>query len=215
MENKKADRRVLRTRRALHEALLALVQEKRYDKITVQDIIDRADVGRSTFYAHFMDKEDLLVQGLAMFSEDLQAHIETAEDEDEETEHVLHSLIFFRHAYLHHDLYKAMQEGGGADVILEAGRRHLHEDIQNHLGALFPEGKAAEIPLPVISSFLAGAMLSLLNWWLNEGRPYPPEQIDGMFQQLAMHGVEKLLNRNLCSTADDACDRKSVRSAVV
>lgn len=192
MEDKKVDRRVVRTRRALHEALLALIQEKRYDKITVQDIIDRADVGRSTFYAHFLDKEDLLVQGLAMFSDELQAHIAFADQEDEEADHLLHSLIFFQHAYLHHDLYKAMQEGGGADVILEAGRRHLSEDVQNHLRALFPEGTAADIPVPVITNFLAGAMLSVLNWWLNAGRPFPPEEIDAMFQQLAMKGVENL-----------------------
>jgi AcrR family transcriptional regulator len=195
MENKKTDRRVLRTRRVLHEALMALILEKRYDKITVQDIIDRADVGRSTFYAHFTDKEDLLVKGLAMFSDELQAHIETAEPESGETEHVFHSLIFFRHAYVHHDLYKAMQDGGGADVILEAGRRHLTRDIQNHLGELFPKGMETDIPVPVITTFLAGAMLSVLNGWLEAGRPYPPEQIDAMFQQLAMNGVEKLLQK--------------------
>lgn len=193
MENKLADRRVLRTRRALHEALMALILEKRYDKITVQDIIDRADVGRSTFYAHFSDKEDLLVQGLAMYSDELESHIESAADESEETEYLFHSLVFFRHAYSHHDLYKAMQEGGGADVILEAGRRHLTEDIQNNLGLLFSDETGADTPAHVITNFLAGAMLSVLNWWLDEGRPYPPEEIDAMFQRIAMNGVEKFL----------------------
>lgn len=187
------DRRMQRTRRALHQALMALVLEKRYDKITVQDIIDRADVGRSTFYAHFLDKDDLLVQGLAMFSDDLNAHIASSEHDGEEAEHVLHSLIFFRHADTHHNLYKAMQRGGGADVIMDAGRRHLTEDIQGHLDELFRDGTPAEIPLPVITSFVAGAMLSVLMWWLDAGRPYPPEEINAMFQQLAMSGVERLL----------------------
>jgi len=193
MGDNKTDRRVQRTRRALHQALMALVLEKRYDKITVQDIIDRADVGRSTFYAHFLDKDDLLVQGLAMFSDDLNAHIASSEHDGEEAEHVLHSLIFFRHADTHHNLYKAMQRGGGADVIMDAGRRHLTEDIQGHLDELFPDGAPAEIPLPVITSFVAGAMLSVLMWWLDAGRPYPPEEINAMFQQLAMSGVERLL----------------------
>jgi AcrR family transcriptional regulator len=172
---------------------MTLVLEKRYDKITVQDIIDRADVGRSTFYAHFLDKDDLLVQGLAMFSDDLNAHIQTSEHDSQEAEHVLHSLIFFRHADTHHELYKAMQRGGGADIIMEAGRRHLTADIQGHLDAMFPDGTPAEVPMPVITSFLAGAMLSVLMWWLDAGRPYPPEEINAMFQGLAMAGVEGLL----------------------
>lgn len=57
------DRRVRRTRRALHDALLTLMTEKSFDAVTVQDIIDRADVGRSTFYSHFTDKRDLLDSG--------------------------------------------------------------------------------------------------------------------------------------------------------
>ena len=193
MESETNDRRVLRTRRSLHEALMELVLEKRYDKITVQDIIDRADVGRSTFYAHFLDKDDLLVQGMAIFSDHLEAHLETSGHHESEPGHVLHSLTFFRHAYMHHDLYRAMQEGGGADVIMEAARRHLSADIENHLAALFPEGTDVKIPTPVITNFLAGAMLSVLLWWLNEDRPYSPEEIDIMFQRLAMRGVEELL----------------------
>lgn len=193
MAEKKVDRRVQRTRRALHQALQELILEKRYDKITVQDIIDRADVGRSTFYAHFLDKEDLLIQGVAMFSEGLYTHLEKTEHDGHEADHVLHSGVFFQHAYQHHDLYKAMQEGGGSLVILDAARRHLTEDIENHMTTFFPDGTAPDIPLPVITSFLAGAMLSVLNWWLDAGRPYPPEQIDTMFQKLAMSGVEDLL----------------------
>src|SRR5215207_10196482 len=57
------DRRVRRTQELLRGALMALIMEKGYDRITVQDILDEADVGRSTFYAHYRDKEDLLLSG--------------------------------------------------------------------------------------------------------------------------------------------------------
>ena len=195
MAEQKEDRRVLRTRMALHQALIELILEKRYDKITVQDIIDRADVGRSTFYAHFLDKEDLLMQGFALFSDELGSHLETAEhSHEEEAEHVIHSLVFFRHAGAHHELYKAMLEGGGADVLMEAGRRHLMHNIEDHLAEVFDDGKTAVIPIPVITNFLAGAMLSVLMWWLAEERPFSPEEINSMFQQLATSGVEKLLH---------------------
>ncbi len=193
MDANRNDRRVQRTRQALHQALTEIILEKRYDKITVQDIIDRADVGRSTFYAHFLDKDDLLVKGVARFSDRLGAHLETSEEHGREPSHVLHSLTFFQHADMHHDLYKAMREGGGAEVIMEAARRHLSEDIENHLVALFPKGMDTDIPKAVITNFLAGAMLSLLMWWLDEDRPYSPEEIDAMFQKLAIRGVEGLL----------------------
>lgn len=185
----------MRTKMALHQALTGLILEKRYDKITVQDIIDRANVGRSTFYAHFLDKEDLLLKGVAMFSEQLDTHIGTSEQAHVESGHIFHSITFFRHAYLHHELYKAMLEGGGADVLMAAARSHLKEDILTHLGERFPNGDAAAMPLLMITNFFAGAMLSVLMWWLEAGRPFSPEEIDAMFQQLAMSGVEKLLSQ--------------------
>ena len=61
IKTKNSDRRVNRTRKSLQEALAGLILNKGYDKITVQDIIDRANVGRSTFYAHFQDIDDLLL----------------------------------------------------------------------------------------------------------------------------------------------------------
>jgi AcrR family transcriptional regulator len=61
------DRRVLRTQKLLRQALFALMGEKDYESITVQDILEKADVGRSTFYVHFRNKDDLLKSGLEMF----------------------------------------------------------------------------------------------------------------------------------------------------
>src|ERR1700752_55551 len=76
MENdKKQDRRIERTRQTLRNALIGLVLEKHYDEITVQDIIDRANVGRSTFYAHFRDKEDLLMGDWEKFLDGFVQHI--------------------------------------------------------------------------------------------------------------------------------------------
>ncbi len=194
---KKPDRRIAKTRTAIHRALLDLILEKRYDKITVQDIIDRADVSRSTFYAHFLDKEDLLMKGFSLFSDDLGTHLEEAEHVGEVEDHVLHSLIFFRHAGTHQGLYKAMLEGGGADVLMETGRQHLMKNIEAHLDEAFAGGETAVMPIPVITNFLAGAMLSVLMWWLEEGQPYSPEEVNIMFQRLATSGVGQLLQLSM------------------
>jgi len=69
VKSKKADRRTNRTRRSLSTALVDLVKEKRFDDITVQNVIDRADVGRSTFYSHFRDKDDLFQKKLGGISQ--------------------------------------------------------------------------------------------------------------------------------------------------
>ena len=193
--DKKTDRRVERTRKLIQEALVSLILEKRYDKITVQDIIDRANVGRSTFYAHFQDKEDLLASNFANYT--AQWETEQAETEptaSEESPHILHSLEFFLHANEAYEFHQAMFEGGGAEVMIETGRQHMMMDIQNHLQEMFGEDEKLPIPLPVITNFLAGGMLSVMVWWLKEKRPYPPEKINEMFQQLAMQGMESLFN---------------------
>src|SRR5262245_50326481 len=73
---RKTDRRTNRTKRSLSEALVELIQEKRFDDITVQNVIDRANVGRSTFYTHFRDKEDLFQQDWERFLEGFASHIQ-------------------------------------------------------------------------------------------------------------------------------------------
>ncbi|MAU01652.1 MAG: hypothetical protein CL608_31325 [Anaerolineaceae bacterium] len=191
---RKTDRRVQRTRKLLQEALVSLILEKRYDKITVQEIIDRANVGRSTFYAHFQDKEDLLASNFASYTAQWDHPDETDHEHkvSPESPHVLHSLDFFLHANEAYEFHQAMFEGGGAEVMLETGRQHMMADVQNHLLDFLPEDEESDIPLPVITNFLAGGLLSVMVWWLKEKRPYPPEKINEMFQQLAMRGVESL-----------------------
>ena len=193
--DKKIDRRVERTRKLIQEALVSLILEKRYDKITVQEIIDKANVGRSTFYAHFQDKEDLLASNFANYT----AQWDEPQDEPEhapgnESPHILHSLEFFLHANEAYEFHQAMFEGGGAEVMIETGRQHMMADVQNHLMQMLGEDEKLAIPLPVITNFLAGGLLSVMVWWLKEKRPYPPEKINEMFQQLAMQGVESLFD---------------------
>ncbi len=80
MSTASTDRRVRRTRELLRSALLSLIQEKGYDRITVQDILDRADIGRSTFYAHYRDKDDLFRAGF----EDIRAALAAERDAAEQ-----------------------------------------------------------------------------------------------------------------------------------
>jgi AcrR family transcriptional regulator len=190
MRNTKVDRRSERTRQLLSAALIELMLEQRYDEITVQDIIDRANVGRSTFYAHYVDKEDLLVSGftraLDMLSQPPQPQ--------HGSEQALPSLgRFFQHVQEHVQLYKALVRSGGVERLLKKSHQHMRRNIEQHLADLIPAGQAPDAPLPLVADYLAGAVFNMLTWWLDNDMPRTPEQMDALFQQLVRPGVEATL----------------------
>ena len=192
MNKGKPDRRVQRTRQLLRDALVSLILGKGYKKITVQDIIDRANVGRSTFYSHYRDKEDLLFSGFDELAHDLHRHMRSPDASDDNQGHLLHSLEFFIHAYNNKELYMAMTESGGGELILDIARQHMGNHIQVHLSQFPFIGE--EIPLTVITNFLAGSLLTMIVWWLEQKIPYTPEEMDDMFNALAMPGVWSMIS---------------------
>lgn len=195
MAKGRLDRRVQRTRQLLHNALIALILEKGYDKITVQNIIDRANVGRSTFYAHYLDKEDLLESGLERLREELGQHL-VGEDAVEGSEWLLlPSLALFRHTGKHHDLYKAMIGGKGIDLVVQTIDNALIAHAEAHLQELVAKGRRPSVPPLVIVTYLVGALRALLAWWLDNDMPYPPEQMHEMFRQMTTPGVSAVFEQ--------------------
>jgi len=192
MQTKITDRRVQRTRQLLRDALVSLILEKGYQKITIQDIIDRANVGRSTFYSHYRDKDDLLLSGFDELAHDLNRHMRAPETPDDEPGHLLHSLEFFIHACDNKELYIVMAESGGGELIFDIARQHMQDHIEYHLNQMPSIGD--EIPIPVITNFLAGSLLSMITWWLEQSLPYSPGEINEMFNTLAMPGIKRLMN---------------------
>ncbi|MCB9078807.1 MAG: TetR/AcrR family transcriptional regulator [Anaerolineaceae bacterium] len=196
MSHNRVDRRVQRTRQLLHNALLALIAEQGYETITVQNIIDRANVGRSTFYAHYQDKEDLLVSELDDLIYSLSWDVETlpvTDGEKESHRYTLSTLALFRHTQEHFSLYKAMVGGQGIDVVFKTTHTHFCRSIQAQIEQLVPDGGTPSVPPAIMAQYLAGALLTLLTWWLDNHMPYPPEQMDATFQALAMPGVWAVL----------------------
>lgn len=200
MKDERVDRRVQRTRQLLNDALMSLIVEKSYESITVQNIIDRANLGRSTFYAHYQDKEDLLLSGMKKVVHSLIGGVENSPMADEgngESRRILSTLPIFRHAQEQFRLHKAMVAGRGMEVILKTIQNHLSGHIQEQIELLLPDGQTPSVPPPVMATYLAGALLTLLTWWLDHNMPYPPEQMDEMFQVLAMPGVWTALETTL------------------
>ncbi|GHO92978.1 TetR family transcriptional regulator [Reticulibacter mediterranei] len=190
MKQQKADRRSQRTYHLVSYALAELLAEKPYNEILVQDILDRAGIGRTTFYAHYFDKEDVLnnmtEQILSTFMQQI-AHSTTRK-------RVVPSLELFEHIYQSPQVhFRALMQSRAGEPLWEAMQTALCRTIEPALCTLWAEKRSSPIPLPVVSQYLAGAFLTLLKWWVAADMPYPPEQMENIFQQLALPGVWAML----------------------
>src|SRR5260370_4911845 len=115
----KPDRRVRRTRESLHKALISLALEKHYDSITVQEVLDRADVGRSTFYTHFQSMDELLISGTQELRRTLQAALENHRKAAKRHENVIaFSRAMFDHAYGYRNVYFPLLNTGPPPLLL-------------------------------------------------------------------------------------------------
>jgi len=183
---KKTDARVRRTRDALGDALIALMQEKPFDTITVQDVLDRAHVSRSTFYTHYSDKDDLLMSDAEEFFEALSMALSQHGDK---SERVFPVREFFAHLSDVQPFFKALVKSGKYHENMELARGHFARGIERRLAAL-PRGK--NIPanqLPAIAFAHAGALLSLLSWWLDRGMRESPAEMDELFHRMVWNGL--------------------------
>lgn len=192
---KKPDRRVQRTRALLQDALRAMMVEKGYEDTTVQDIIDRANVGRSTFYAHFADKETLLISAL----EDLRGLLKQEQARSlsasggSEGGSFGFSIAMLEHARGHWPLYQKMAGRKSGSIVLQRMQRMLTDLVRDDLAALGLKGAPAQ--RAAIVEFVAGAFMGLLLWWLEQGSAVAPREVDAMFRTLVLQGVGGTLTR--------------------
>lgn len=191
MKQDKQDRRSQRTRRLVNTAMLELLFEKHYDVITVQDILDRAGIGRSTFYTHFFDKEDVLSsiaeQMLEMFGKQLSQR--------QEKEAIIPVLELFEHVQQHEQYFRAMLRGRTAEVFWEAAQTAFSKSVEQALRTVYAENASPAISREVIAQSLTGSILALLKWWLKAEMPYSPEYMEQVVQQLALPGVWATVER--------------------
>ena len=160
MKQEKQDRRSLRTRHLVSAAMLELMRGKRYDAITVQDLLDRSGIGRSTLYAHFFDKEDVLKSVSEQMLETFRHQLSLRNVEQK----IVPSLELFQHAQENYQFFQAMVRGHGAGVVWETVLALLSRNIERTLATTFAEKSSPSVPPTVVSQYLAGAFLSLLRW---------------------------------------------------
>ena len=199
MKTKKEDRRIGRTRRMMHEALVSLIVEKGYEKITVQDILDRADVGRSTFYSHYRDKDDLLLGGFDHLRSMLeqQQSLQVAVRGGPELGFSF-GLAFFRHAgeKAHLSLYKAMVGKESGQMILKYLHRYLFDILREPFVESMRGKRKPPVPIEITVRWYVSSLLSLLTWWLDSNAPFPAERLAEHFRLLTAPGLAAALDGN-------------------
>ena len=190
MEPEKKDRRTRKTRQLLRDTLLALLKEKRYEEISVQDIIERADVARSTFYVHYVDKDDLLTGRHGIFAENLgeQLHAHTAE----RSASAFSSRTWFYHIQAQGDILKVIAKDSAMELAMKTLHGIIHDSVQNGMQA-HTQTKDARVPLSLMVDYLTDALMTLIKSWYKDGTKHTAEQMDEMFQQLVMPGVSVVL----------------------
>ena len=174
------DRRVQKTQKHLHDALMSLIRDKRYDAIAVKEILERANVGRSTFYAHYRDKDDLLVSGIHDVLQSLQSKGPPASAKPSER------LVRFSLPILEH-IGQHRRAGGGADMaVMHAHLRHvivdfIADDVTRHLRA-----RKAGIPVELVIQYVASTFVVVLEWWLESRTERAPKDVDDVFRALIL-----------------------------
>lgn len=184
-ESPRIDRRAARTRRLLHQALMQLISRKDYEAITVQDLLDEADVGRSTFYAHYAGKDELLRKGF----EQLRLELTAAQLQSRDALGVAplaFSTAMFAHADRYKEIYRGLVGSRGNGIVLGEIRRVLLEFVEPELN----RSGTRNAPNDLVARYIVDAFQSVLTWWLERRAELASEEIDQMFRRLVLPTLE-------------------------
>ncbi len=206
----KTDRRIQRTRQSLHTALLQLIKEKGYDATSTEEIAERANVGRATFYLHYKDKEDLLLEEFREmanekvrvlseipFSTWLQPEEGVKSARGKKTAPPLPPLlIVFEHIYENSELYHILLKSEKSSRIVERIRKIITEAIASFVEARAqtdPVQLVFQVPVEFFAAFFSGALLSTVDWWLEEEMRHTPREVTQLFQSLFLPGARNMV----------------------
>lgn len=175
------DGRVRKTRLRLHDALVSLIHEKNYQSIIVNEILERADVGRSAFYAHFQNKDALLRSSIERVLRSMPAR------EPTKAAGVFGQALSFSFPLF---AYIGQCRGSSRLRMSRTGRTILHRHLRRVLvQAIAGEVEAAKrlsprptsVPTELLTEFIIGTFVLVLTWWVERERPVTPQEIDDLF----------------------------------
>ncbi len=177
----RTDRRVRKTKKLLSNALSSLIIEKGYDAVSVKDILDRAKVGRSTFYAHFEDKEQLLFWGHDTFERLLKESVIRPAQGPARTD--IDFLFLYRHIHDNRALIGALMESETAGLVGEQLQSILSFRIAGYFREVGSNAKEPQLFSMKVQA-AAAAVVSLLKQWIQQGMPLGPEEMERLSEEL-------------------------------
>jgi len=196
-DGKPLDRRQRRTRKLLRDALMQLIVEKGFDSLSVQDIADRADVSRATFYLHFRDKEDLLFNSMRELYDDLADKVHLFNDPQDVLAQIMvgnHDACLeasdFRHVAEYANFYRVLLSEKGVASFMVQVRHYLAQIFQEQIvDPALVAGNGPRLPPGLVAHAMAGAHISIISWWLEAGTQFTPEQMAQMAYSLSAFGI--------------------------
>ena len=175
------DARILNTREALGDALVELMHNKPFEEITVQQVLDRASIARSTFYTHFRDKDDLFLSDVEDFFEMMAT---MTRNSGEVSNRVAPVRELFAHVGEVPQFRAALTEAGKLHDVLELGQGYFARGIEQRLIELTGASENCSSSLTAMSHAFAGALFSLISWWLDRGMRESPAEMDEIFHRM-------------------------------
>jgi AcrR family transcriptional regulator len=176
------DRRVLRTRRLLRQALIELTGEKTFEQITIREVTDRADIGYATFFRHYDGVDDLMLEIFTGIIEELESLPEKHGEEYFEQE----GYLLFEHVSENSALYRSILDSHNFSRQL---RDHVKGMVQGHLDNHAHQITSTTIPIEVAAQHMVSSLMGLIDWWLAEEQPYSVEQMALIYQRLVVEGT--------------------------
>lgn len=192
---KNQDRRVQRTQQLLRKSLFSLIQEKGFEGLSVQDILDRANVGRATFYTHFDNKEDLLLSGFDALKKSLREL--QREARSSRTSFDGQAFVFSRdliaHVNEYRDLFKAMTGKQSGAVVQNVFRKLVIDLVRDDLKAMAKEIEERKATNDAVVEFIAGGLMGILFWWLESKDRVSVEDVNELFRRFAIPAAKAAL----------------------
>ncbi len=172
----KKDLRVVKTQNALYNTLLELMKEKSFEEIKVSDICNHALINRSTFYAHYNDKYELLADAINDLKNSLIMELNKNKNISNTKEYYLEMIkIFLDHIEEKRDIYLAVMINNRNSIMVDIIYDVIDHDITKHLKE--KEITDNKIPTNIVSKFYLGAVFNVGIEWLKNGSRYSKEEV--------------------------------------